>query len=244
MVTSKNFKKVLELLHYTTDDNKTYIKIYNDNSDSKFEFKAIYDELSDRFEFEYPPKMEYDRTATDDSHQQESFVVFECITRLFDVGCRPENLKLEGKNYQGQKLGWLDILIKDNTGIEYLIIECKTSDSEIKNDEFSTHWNKTLNNGDQLFRYFNTFSRAQYLCMYTADFVNDELVDKYNVITLKDNDEYLESNKKLKSYKWLRENQGSSDEFFEVWKNTYGQDYSTNGIIEEVCKPFDIGKKK
>ena len=244
MITSKNFKKVLELLHYVTTDNKTYIKIYNDNTDSKFEFKAIYDVSNDRFDFEYPPKLKYDRGTTEDSHQQESFVVFECITRLFDVGYKPENLKLEGKNYQGQKLGWIDILVKDNTNTEYLIIECKNSDSETKNDEFTTHWNKTLNNGDQLFRYFNTFSKAQYLCMYTADFVNDELVDNYNVVTLKDNDEYLESNKKLKSYKWLRENQGSSDEFFEVWKNTYGLDYSTNGIIEEDCKPFDIGKKK
>lgn len=103
---------------------------------------------------------------------------------------------------------------------------------------------KTLHDGDQLFRYFNTYSKSQFLCLYTADFIDEKLANKYHVITLKDNDEYLASNKKLKSYKTLRENQGSREEFFEVWQETYLQDYSTNGIFEADCKPFDIGQKK
>ncbi|MBR3812648.1 MAG: restriction endonuclease subunit S [Spirochaetaceae bacterium] len=242
MITIDNFKKVLEALGFylETGTDFLYQNTYSESTDSSF---ALSVDLKNE-QFLYPDEIHFDRGTTLDFHQQESFVVFECIARLFAVGYRPENLWLEGKNYQGQDLGWIDILVKDNNEIEYLIIECKTSDSTAKEDEFSKHWKKTLSNGDQLFRYFNTYSKAQYLCLYTADFVDDKLTDTYHLITLKDNEEYLRSDKRLKSYKSLRENQGSAEEFFEVWKNTYGQDFSTNGMIEKDSKPFDIGQKK
>lgn len=242
MITVDNFKKVLESLGFypVTGHDDLFQNTYVDSTDSSF---ALTVDLENEH-FQYPEGIHFDRGTTLDFHQNESFVVFECIARLFAVGYRPENLWLEGKNYQGQDLGWIDILVKDNTETEYLIIECKTSDSTAKEDEFSKHWKRTLLNGDQLFRYFNTYSKAVYLCLYTADFIDEKLTDTYHLITLKDNEEYLRSDKKLKSYKFLRENQGSSDEFFEVWKNTYGSDFSTNGMIEKDSKPFDIGQKK
>ena len=242
MITKENFQKVLQALGFYLVTGSDYIfqNTYGDSTDSSF---ALTVDL-EKEQFQYPEGIHFDRGTTLDFHQQESFVVFECIARLFAVGYRPENLWLEGKNYQGQDLGWIDILVKDNTETEYLIIECKTSDSTAKEDEFSKHWKRTLSNGDQLFRYFNTYSKAQYLCLYTADYIDEKLTDTYHLITLKDNEEYLSSDIKLKSYKSLRENQGSSDEFFEVWKNTYGSDFSTNGMIEKDSKPFDIGQKK
>ena len=242
MITKENFLKVLETLGFyvVTGTDSLYQYTYGDTTDSSFSLSV---DLENE-QFLYPEEIHFDRGTTLDFHQQESFVVFECIARLFAVGYRPKNLWLEGKNFSGQDLGWIDILVKDNTGTEYLIIECKTSDSMTKEDEFSKHWKRTLSNGDQLFRYFNTYSKAQYLCLYTADFVDDKLTDTYHLITLKDNEEYLNSDKRLKSYKTLRENQGSAEEFFEVWKNTYGSDFSTNGMIEKDSKPFDIGQKK
>ena len=242
MLTKENIRTVLKALDFypvAGFENK-YQATYGDSTDSSF---ALTVDLKNE-KFVYPEGIHFDRGTTLDFHQQESFVVFECIARLFAVGYRPENLWLEGKNYQGQDLGWIDILVKDNIETEYLIIECKTSDSTIKEDEFSKHWKRTLANGDQLFRYFNTYSKAQYLCLYTADFVDEKLTDTYHLITLKDNEEYLRSDKRLKSYKSLRENQGSAEEFFEVWKNTYGSDFSTNGMIEKDSKPFYIGQKK
>lgn len=242
MITKAHFQHVLEALGFYLAAGTDFVfqNIYGESADSRFSLSV--DLKNERFL--YPEEIHIARNTTIDFHQQESFVVFECIARLFAVGYRPENLWLEGKNYQGQDLGWIDILVKDNSNTEYLIIECKTSDSTAKEDEFSKHWRRTLSNGDQLFRYFNTYSKAQYLCLYTADFVDEKLADTYHLITLKDNDEYLRSDKKLKSYKALRENQGSAEEFFEVWKNTYGQDFSTNGMIEKDAKPFDIGQKK
>lgn len=242
MIAKENFKLVLdELGFYTVVNNeKQYHNVYGDTADNSFSLSVDFEQEK----FLYPEEIKADRSTTLDFHQNESFVVFECLHRLFSIGYRPENIFLEGKNYQGHDLGWIDILVKDNTGTEYLIIECKTSDSSIKEDEFEKHWKRTLNNGDQLFRYFNTYSKAQFLCLYTVDFEDNKLTNNYRLIALKDNEEYLKTDSRLKSFKELRENQGSSQEFFEVWKNTYGQDFSTNGFLEKDSKPFDIGKKK
>ena len=244
MITKENFKQVLEQLGFykIINEEEKYQNVYGENADSSFHLSVNFEQEK----FLYPEEINADRVTTLDFHQNESFVVFECLHRLFSVGYRPENIWLEGKNYQGHDLGWIDILVKDNTGTEYLIIECKTSDSSknAKNDEFTKHWKKTLNNGDQLFRYFNTYSKAQYLCLYTADYIDEKIVDTYHLITLKDNEHTLKENKKLKSYSQLRENQGSSGEFFDVWKNTYLLDFSKNGLIEKDSKPFDIGNKK
>lgn len=242
MITKENFKQVLDELGFykLVNNENQYQNVYGDTSDNSFSLSVDFEQEK----FLYPEEIKADRSTTLDFHQNESFVVFECLHRLFSVGYRPENIFLEGKNYQGHDLGWIDILVKDNTGTEYLIIECKTSDSSIKEDEFEKHWKRTLNNGDQLFRYFNTYSKAQFLCLYTADFEDNKLTNNYRLIALKDNEEYLKTDSRLKSFKELRENQGSSQEFFEVWKNTYGQDFSTNGFLEKDSKPFDIGKKK
>jgi len=242
MITKENFKQVLDELGFykLVNNENQYQNVYGDTSDNSFSLSVDFEQEK----FLYPEEIKADRSTTLDFHQNESFVVFECLHRLFSVGYRPENIFLEGKNYQGHDLGWIDILVKDNTGTEYLIIECKTSDSSIKEDEFEKHWKRTLNNGDQLFRYFNTYSKAQFLCLYTVDFEDSKLTSNYRLIALKDNDEYLKTDSRLKSFKELRENQGSSQEFFEVWKNTYGQDFSTNGLLEKDSKSFDIGKKK
>lgn len=243
MITKDNFKNVLEELGFNGINDNYFSKTYLEGTSG--EFKLVAEFNNGKFLFSYPDGVKMDRSTTVDDHQKESYVVFECVARLFDVGYKPENITLEGLNHEGHDQGWIDILVKDNEGTEYLIIECKTSgEKDYKDDEFEKHWRRTLNDGDQLFRYFNTYSKAQHLCLYTADYVDEKLVNKYHAITLKDNEEYLKQNKKFKSYKTLRENQGSKEEFFEVWKDTYLLDYSTNGIFEPDCKPFDIGQKK
>lgn len=84
----------------------------------------------------------------------------------------PYIIKLEGKNYQALDKGYCDILVRDESKDkeEFLIIECKTADLSKKTDEFRKHWTRTLQNGDQLFRYFNTYRKAKYLCLFSADY--------------------------------------------------------------------------
>ena len=202
--------------------------------------------------FDYPEGLEADRSTTQDNHQKESFVVFLCVAQLFSIGYQPKHIKLEGKNYSGTDKGYCDILVKNNEGEEYLIIECKTAEFAKKEDEFRKHWAKTMRNGDQLFRYFNTYRKAKYLCMLSADFPEYKKEDGtkankfefiYNLISLVDNDDYLNTNDSLRSFRSLREKQGGSEDFFNVWKQTYKQDYSTRGLLEKGIEPFNIGKK-
>ena len=203
--------------------------------------------------FDYPDGVDLDRSTTQDNHQKESYVVFLCVAQLFAIGYKPNQIKLEGENYKGNKKGFCDILVKDNNGDEYLIIECKTAEIiQKKDDEFRKHWAKTLRNGDQLFRYFNTYRKAKYLCLLAADFPEYKKEDGtkankfefiYHLISLIDNKAYLQSNPALHSFQQQREEQGGSEDFFNVWKKTYKQDYSTRGLLEKGVEAFNIGKE-
>lgn len=228
-------KKNVFIRHYGTDD-KGFELSYNIGAGT----------------FEYPEGVELDRSTTLDNFQKESYVVFLCVAQLFAIGYKPNHLKLEGENFKGNKKGYCDILVKDNNGEEYLIIECKTADFAKKDDEFRKHWGKTLRNGDQLFRYFNTYRKAKYLCMLAADFPEYKREDGtkankfefiYHLISLIDNDAYLQSGPSLRSFQQQREEQGGSDDLFNVWKKTYKQDYSTRGLLEKGIEAFNIGKK-
>lgn len=224
-----------------------YVRHYGP-ADGGFDLK--YDETKKKFE--YPEGMDYDRKTTFGIHQKESFVVFLCIAQLFARGYQPKHIKLEGKNYQALDKGYCDILVRDGSEDkdEFLIIECKTADLNKKTDEFRKHWAKTLRNGDQLFRYFNTYRKAKYLCLYSADYPEytegstkkHRFENIYYVISLVDNENIL-ADPKTHSFKELRENQGASDEFFKVWKNTYHQDKNPRGIFEPGIEAFTIGKK-
>jgi len=203
--------------------------------------------------FDYPDGVDLDRSTTQDNHQKESYVVFLCVAQLFAIGYKPNQIKLEGENYKGNKKGFCDILVKDNNGDEYLIIECKTAEIiQKKDDEFRKYWAKTLRNGDQLFRYFNTYRKAKYLCLLAADFPEYKKEDGtkankfefiYHLISLIDNEAYLQSNPALHSFQQQREEQGGSEDFFNVWKKTYKQDYSTRGLLEKGVEAFNIGKE-
>ena len=242
MITKENFVKVLEYLGFEKHGN-IYSEHYGSAEDASngFELKTNIG----TGEFLYPAGVKADRETTKNNHQAESYVVFACIAQLFALGYKPNHIKLEGKNYSGTDKGYTDILIYDNDDNEYLIIECKTEDLDNeKEDEFRKHWKKTLHNGDQLFRYFNTYRKAKYLCLFSCDWSNNKLENTYHVISLNDNKEYLKTNNKLRGYDDVRAESGGFDEYFEVWKNTYRQDYATRGIFEEGLEPFKIGTKK
>ena len=242
MIKKENFAKVLEYLGFEKKVN-VYSKHYGSTEDASNSFELKTNIATG--DFIYPEGVKADRGTTKDNHQAESYVVFACIAQLFALGYKPNHIKLEGKNYSGTDKGYTDILVNNNDGDEYLIIECKTEDLENeKEDEFRKHWKKTLHNGDQLFRYFNTYRKAKYLCLFSCDWANDKLENTYYVISLNDNNEYLKTNKKLRGYDDVRAEQGGHEEYFEVWKNTYKQDYATRGIFEEGLEPFKIGTKK
>lgn len=194
----------------------------------------------------YPEGIEADRNTTKNFSAPENFVVLECIIRLLSQGYKPENIVLEPKSPGGREDSnfYCDILIRDNEKRPYMLIECKTMDGK-EDDEFSKAWRKTLQDGGQLFNYYNTYRQAQYLVLYASDFVDGNPRCNYRLITMTDNKEYLESNPKLLSFEKVSADNGTRDDFFRVWSETYGKDFATNGAFEvDVIPAFGVTKKK
>ncbi|MFY4025212.1 N-6 DNA methylase [Achromobacter xylosoxidans] len=167
----------------------------------------------------------------------ENFVVLECVHRLLEKGYKPEHIELEPKWKLGRGAsgGRADILIKDNDGRPLLIIECKTAGTE-----FKRAWNKTMQDGDQLFSYAQQISETQFLCLYTSDLEAHALGYTSHIIAHRDNEKYLVDNPLLKSFKSVTD----VKERHAVWRDTYKLDYTTKGIFEENIQPYHIGKDK
>lgn len=167
----------------------------------------------------------------------ENFVVLECVNRLLEKGYKPQHIELEPKWKLGRGAsgGRADILIKDNDGRPLLIIECKTAGTE-----FKRAWNKTLQDGDQLFSYAQQISETQFLCLYTSDLEAGAPVHTYHIIAHRDNEKYLTDNPLFKSFKSVTD----VKERHAVWRDTYKLDYTTKGIFEENIQPYHIGKDK
>lgn len=194
----------------------------------------------------YPEGIEADRDTTKNFSAYENFVVLECVVGLLAQGYKPENIVLEPKTPGGREDShfYCDILIRDNDKRPYMLIECKTMDGK-EDDEFNKAWKKTLQDGGQLFNYYNTYRQAQYLALYASDFVEGEPRCNYRLITMTDNKDYLDSNPKLLSFEKVAHDNGTRDDFFKVWKETYGQDYATNGAFEvDEVPAFGVTKKK
>lgn len=245
MITKDNIQKVLLELKFFSNHG-VYTRHFGSAGEG-FDLEYNYN----TGKFIYPEGLQADRNTTQEDYQKESYVVFVCVAQLFERGYLPQHIKLEGRNYAGTDMGYCDILVSDNNGEPYLIIECKKADIDKKEDEFRKHWARTMRDGDQLFRYFNTYRKAQYLCMYAADCPeyrkNGEKIYRleinYHIISLVDNEEYLQTDNKLHSFLEMREQQGGSEDFFNVWKQTYKQDFTTRGLFEEGIDAFNIGKK-
>lgn len=190
----------------------------------------------------YPDGLIIHRETTCNFSAPENFVVLECITRLLSRGYLPQHIELEKPMPGGHTDtgGYCDILVQDNEGKPFLLIECKTTDST-RQTEFSRAWAKMLEYGGQLFNYFNTYRQAQALCLYASDWVEGRCVYYSHIVSMTDNLDYLRDKPELKSYAEVGLKQGGKEEYFAVWQKTYDQDYRTTGIFEEGIAPFSIG---
>lgn len=230
MITKNNLKKVLEIFEYTETKNNIYSKNYGYNCNIIVDFN--------REEIIYPNDLVVNDKTTSNFDKNENFVVFECVNKLLINGYLSKNIELEPRWQLGRGAsgGKADILVKDNKGNEFLIIECKTF-----GDEFDKSWQKTLENGDQLFSYAQQIKKTKYLCLYASNLINDKLNYVNKIITLQDNENYL---KTLKKNKRLRYKDATDvKELYKVWKNIYNLEYEERGIFEKGINPYEINKK-
>ena len=228
MITIENFKQTLLNLGFT-EKNNVLIKSFPQKCKLKADFT--------KKELIFPAEMAINDKTTSNFSQNENFVVFECVCRLLDQGYNPAHLELEKKWSLGhsQKSGKADICVKDNDGNILLIIECKTAGPEYKK-AINILENDARN---QLFSYLQQASSTQFLALYASDFIDNKSQYDYYLINVQDNEELLKSNKNLQSFK----NATTAEEKWQVWKDTYDQEYATLGIFEG-SQAYGIGKKK
>lgn len=242
MITKDNLRNLLTCLGFQQSETvQDEMNLHFDNTNCTIAVDFSNEKII------YPEGIEADRDTTKNFSANENFVVLECVVGLIAQGYRPENIVLEPKTPGGREDShfYCDILIRDNDKRPYMLIECKTMDGK-EDDEFSKAWKKTLQDGGQLFNYYNTYRQAQYLVLYASNFVDDKkLRCDYRLITMTDNKEYLESNPKLLSFEKVSADNGTRDDFFRVWSETYGKDFATNGAFEvDKIRPFGVTKKK
>lgn len=230
MITKENLKTVLAILGFEKDRAQKYTK----------SFKDLHTSLSvdfDNNKLIYPKELIIHDNTTSNFYKPENFVVFECVCRLLEKGYKSENIELEPKWSLGReaKGGKADILVKDRENKPYLIIECKTSDSKAKKDKFSKEWERMQNDGGQLFSYFQQEKEVKFLCLYTSDLENNNLVGKNYIIQVTDNEDFLKQSKK-QGYKDAH----SNTELVKIWKETYNREYQENGIFENEIQAYGI----
>lgn len=191
----------------------------------------------------YPKELKIHRETTTNFSSNENFVVLECITRLLSLGYKPHHLELEkgmpgGHSDTG---GYCDIIIQDNDGNEFLLIECKT-----EGKEFQDAWHRMLQDGGQLFNYFNSYRKAKALCLYTSDYeMGDDDTGHCSytsyIVSMIDNVDYLKTDDQLRGYGDVARELGGKGEYFAVWRDTYDCDYRTVGIFEQGAQTFELG---
>lgn len=238
-MTKDNIVELLSLLEFNRD-GKIFIKQYETGAILKVDISGngyiAYGECG----------ITIGRETTCNLLEPESLVVLACIDSLLDKGYRPEHLELEPawKLGHSAKGGYADIWIRTyqngNLQLEtadkqsLCIIECK------KWDKYEDAWTDTIEDGAQLFSYYQQERATNFLCLYTADTIDGKIKPEYRLINVQDNKELLESDESLKSYG----NANNNKELYATWRDTYHCEYATRGLFEKDIAPYEIGKSK
>lgn len=239
MITKHNFKEMLKTIGFVEEHDNLYVKCFKKRP-LQVDFtnqKLIYPENTHHNK-DNPNGITIHERQTCNFSQNENFVVFECIARLLEKGYKPEHIEIEPKwpMGRGSKGGRADILIRNHQQ-ELIIIECKTA------KEHDKAWQQTLEYGGQLFTYIRQAQNTQYGVLYSSDFVDGKIKYRNEIITFIDNKVFLEKSAENIARKTY-ETANSTEEIFQVWKNTYYQDYQTRGFLEDDISAYHIAKKK
>lgn len=180
--------------------------------------------------------------TTSNFSQKENFVVFECVCRLLEKGYRAKDMELEptwklGHTDKGGRADiWIRTKAKNKAADSLLIIECKTPGREFENA-----WRDTLEDGAQLFSYYQQEASTKYLCLYASDLLDSgKPACNYRLIRVEDNVDYLKTLKKPKTFASAT----TAKERFAVWRDTYKLDAATKGLFEPEIAPYKPGKTK
>ena len=239
MITKSNIRTLLDILGFS-QEGTVYTKRY------EVAGATLKVDVASEHIFYKESGITVGRETTSNFSELENFVVLECVDRLLSKGYRAEHIELEPQWKLGHssKSGYADIWIRtfgdgrmigtDEDKDSLLIIECK------KTDEFQGAWNDTLEDGAQLFSYFQQEKSTRFLCLYTSDIIEDKVVSDYYLLNVQDNKKMLENEEGVLSY----DKASNNKQLYRVWHETYHCDYARIGLFEESVQPYHIGKDK
>lgn len=169
----------------------------------------------------------------------ENFVVLECVTRLMDKGYRPEHIELEKEWTLGHdaKGGRADICVYDTDGKMLFIVECKTAGGEYKKE-----YNNTLNDGGQVFSYWQQERSCRWLTLYSSDFNGTTVEYSTDSIDCSDDANILALAKKDTSI-LLYQDAHTMEELYTAWNETYDKRFCGDIIFRDNSTAYQIGVK-
>ena len=252
MITKNNLKEVLEILNFNSKDKIVYEKFYQ-NSD-KISIKVDFDKktidylpFDNRFKSDILPSidnpsvgfMAHRETTLNfkDEKAKEVFVDLIAVDKLLEKGYKPEHIVLEPefKTGHGDK-AYGDILVLNENFENLLLIECKTTTSDINKSEFNKEWQNMLENGGQLISYQGV-RKSKFLCLLSFDLEENQILTYNYIISMLDDE-----NGKKAEKNYL--NSSDKEAIFKVWKELYNQNYEEAGIFESSMQAYNIGFKK
>ncbi|MDY5384057.1 MAG: N-6 DNA methylase, partial [Campylobacter sp.] len=252
MITKDNLKEVLEILNFNSKDKIVYEKFYQ-NSD-KISIKVDFDKktidylpFDNRFKSDILPSidnpsvgfMAHRETTLNfkDEKAKEVFVDLIAVDKLLEKGYKPEHIVLEPefKTGHGDK-AYGDILVLNENFENLLLIECKTTTSDINKSEFNKEWQNMLENGGQLISYQGV-RKSKFLCLLSFDLEENQILTYNYIISMLDDE-----NGKKAEKNYL--NSSDKEAIFKVWKELYNQNYEEAGIFEPSMQAYNIGFEK
>lgn len=236
MINVNNLEDMLKVIGYTRNSDKKVYEKHYDEFDCEIEV-----DFTGNGAINYPEEkgMKVTRKTICNFSQPENFVVLECITRLMDKGYRPEHIELERLWPLGhdKKGGYADILVKNEKGKTSFLVECKTDGKEYLNE-----YNKIMNDGGQLFSYWQQERSCEWLSLYSSDFDGKEVKYTTECIDCSDDANILvaaEKNNSIKLYKDAH----TVEELFSTWDETYEKRMCGDVVFSEDSQAYNIGIK-
>lgn len=208
-------KKLIQVLGFKPKENTSgiYFKTYSrcDNYEIQIDFENE--------NFNFGEKIKAESKTTHNFSQAENWVVFECVDRLLEKGYQPQNIVLEKTWATGHGTsGRLDILVTQENGSAYLMIECKTW-----GNEFEKEFKSLERNGGQLFTYFQQDKNAEVVMLYASELDGNQV--KYRNDIVKIEEDYRQT--------------GNVKDLYERWNKLP----KSNGVFDNWAAPYEFQSK-
>ena len=231
-ISAESIKSLLKAMDYLPEDgvNNIYYKKYTQHNNYiiRVNFNTQKIEYREN-DVKAEDGIQWGDLTTSNFENSENFVVLECINRLLEKGYAPKNLYLEYKFPLGRnEKGKLDILVFDNDGKAYLMIECKTWGAEFTKEE-----KKMLKDGGQLFSYYVQDKATKYLCLYTSQLSKKNIEYKNNIIKVDEAWSELTNQKEIHDH-WNKNTKDNG--IFEEWANAY--DVEIKALVRSRLLPL------